>query len=109
MMGARGLKRATQVAILNANYMSKRLENHYTTLHKGNKVGQLNPVEIMILGIRYNCLSISFHQLLGARSNQTPSSLHTMITYQTFQQLIRQSWVQDQVEAEARILFIGAG
>ncbi len=35
MMGARGLKRATQVAILNANYMSKRLEQHYKTLHKG--------------------------------------------------------------------------
>lgn len=34
-MGAKGLKRATQVAILNANYMSKRLDNHYKTLHKG--------------------------------------------------------------------------
>ena len=32
MMGARGLKRATQVAILNANYMAKRLENHYHIL-----------------------------------------------------------------------------
>ena len=38
MMGSRGLKRATQVAVLNANYMSKRLEPHYHTLHKGNKV-----------------------------------------------------------------------
>lgn len=35
MMGAKGLKRATQVAILNANYMSNRLEGHYKTLHKG--------------------------------------------------------------------------
>jgi len=35
MMGAKGLKRATQVAILNANYMSLRLSNHYKTLHKG--------------------------------------------------------------------------
>lgn len=35
MMGARGLKRATQVAILNANYMSDRLEGHYKTLYKG--------------------------------------------------------------------------
>merc|ERR1719211_697817 len=34
-MGARGLKRATQVAILNANYMAKRLENHYHILHRG--------------------------------------------------------------------------
>jgi len=36
-MGARGLLRATQMAILNANYMSKRLEGHYLTLHTGNK------------------------------------------------------------------------
>jgi len=35
MMGADGLKRATQVAILNANYMSLRLEGHFKTLHKG--------------------------------------------------------------------------
>merc|ERR1719220_2377593 len=35
MMGSRGLKRATQVAILNANYMSHRLKDHYKTLHKG--------------------------------------------------------------------------
>lgn len=34
MMGARGLKKATQVAILNANYMSKKLEGHYKTLFK---------------------------------------------------------------------------
>jgi glycine dehydrogenase len=37
MMGPRGLRKATQVAILNANYMSKRLENHYKTLFKGQK------------------------------------------------------------------------
>ena len=35
MMGPRGLRKATQVAILNANYMSKRLEDHYKTLFKG--------------------------------------------------------------------------
>ncbi|XP_037947783.1 glycine dehydrogenase (decarboxylating), mitochondrial-like [Teleopsis dalmanni] len=39
LMGSRGLKRATQVAILNANYMSKRLENHYKTLYKDEKSG----------------------------------------------------------------------
>ena len=37
MMGSRGLKRATQVAILNANYMAKRLEHHFTILHRGNQ------------------------------------------------------------------------
>jgi glycine dehydrogenase len=35
MMGAEGLKKATQVAILNANYMAKRLEGHYEVLFKG--------------------------------------------------------------------------
>lgn len=36
MMGPRGLRKATQVAILNANYMSKRLEGYYKTLYKGS-------------------------------------------------------------------------
>jgi glycine dehydrogenase len=35
MMGERGLTRATQVAILNANYMAKRLEGHYAQLFSG--------------------------------------------------------------------------
>ena len=34
-MGATGLLRATQVAILNANYISRRLESCYPTLYKG--------------------------------------------------------------------------
>jgi glycine dehydrogenase len=35
MMGAEGLARATKVAILNANYIAKRLESHYPVLYKG--------------------------------------------------------------------------
>jgi glycine dehydrogenase len=35
MMGEPGLKKATQVAILNANYMAKRLDGHYEQLYKG--------------------------------------------------------------------------
>lgn len=35
MMGGTGLKKATQVAILNANYIAKRLEGHYDVLYKG--------------------------------------------------------------------------
>jgi glycine dehydrogenase len=35
MMGAAGLRRATQVALLNANYVAKRLEAHYPTLYTG--------------------------------------------------------------------------
>ena len=37
MMGAEGLKRATEVAILNANYMAKRLETHYPILYTGKR------------------------------------------------------------------------
>ncbi|XP_056635016.1 glycine dehydrogenase (decarboxylating), mitochondrial [Diorhabda sublineata] len=39
MMGPKGLKKATQIAILNANYMSKKLESHYTTLFKSSASG----------------------------------------------------------------------
>jgi glycine dehydrogenase len=35
MMGAEGLTQATRVAILNANYMAKRLEPHYPVLYRG--------------------------------------------------------------------------
>ena len=35
LMGARGLKRATETAILNANYLAKRLEPAYPVLYKG--------------------------------------------------------------------------
>jgi glycine dehydrogenase len=36
MMGADGLTEATKFAILNANYISKRLENHFPTLYRSN-------------------------------------------------------------------------
>jgi glycine cleavage system P protein (glycine dehydrogenase) len=37
MMGARGLKRASQMAILNANYIAKRLDPHFPILFKGKR------------------------------------------------------------------------
>ena len=37
MMGGAGLTRATQVAILNANYMARRLGEHYKVLYRGAK------------------------------------------------------------------------
>jgi glycine dehydrogenase len=37
MMGAQGLKRATQVAILNANYMMKRLSGVYQVNYVGDQ------------------------------------------------------------------------
>ena len=35
MMGSEGLKKASQVAILNANYISKKLSKHYKVLYTG--------------------------------------------------------------------------
>ncbi|KAL0482770.1 glycine dehydrogenase [Acrasis kona] len=36
MMGSVGLRTATQVAIMNANYMAKRLESHYKIVYRGS-------------------------------------------------------------------------
>ncbi|HKP75950.1 MAG TPA: aminomethyl-transferring glycine dehydrogenase [Longimicrobiaceae bacterium] len=36
LMGAEGLTQATKVAILNANYVAKRLEEHYPVLYRGS-------------------------------------------------------------------------
>ncbi len=35
LMGAAGLRRATEIAILNANYIARRLEAHYPVLYRG--------------------------------------------------------------------------
>jgi glycine dehydrogenase len=35
LMGSQGLKHATEIAILNANYMAKKLEDDYTILYRG--------------------------------------------------------------------------
>jgi glycine dehydrogenase len=37
MMAGEGLKEASQIAILNANYMAKKLEEHYPILYRGLK------------------------------------------------------------------------
>ena len=37
LMGKHGLKRATEIAILNANYLKAKLEDHYPVLYKGKK------------------------------------------------------------------------
>ena len=46
MMGGDGLRKATQVAILNANYMAKKLENDFLILYKG--IGGYNAHEFII-------------------------------------------------------------
>ena len=37
MMGAEGLQNATETAILNANYIAKKLDAYYPVLYKGNQ------------------------------------------------------------------------
>src|SRR5207248_827087 len=37
MMGPAGLKRASEIAILNANYIAKRLDPHFPVLFKGKR------------------------------------------------------------------------
>ena len=37
LLGASGVRRASEFAILNANYMAKRLEEHYPILYRGDK------------------------------------------------------------------------
>src|SRR5690606_28957766 len=37
LMGGEGLKRATQVAVLSANYIAKRLEPHYPVLYRSEE------------------------------------------------------------------------
>lgn len=37
MMGSAGLKKATQLSVLNANYMAERLKEHYPILYTNNK------------------------------------------------------------------------
>jgi glycine dehydrogenase len=37
LMGERGLRRASQVAILNANYLARRLDGHYSILYSGRE------------------------------------------------------------------------
>ena len=37
MMGGEGLKKATEVAILNANYLAERLKDHYPVLYTGSQ------------------------------------------------------------------------
>jgi glycine dehydrogenase len=71
MMGAEGLKRATQVAILNANYIYKRLENAYKILYTGAKdrvahefILDLNPfksLEITAEDVAKRLMDYGFH------------------------------------------------
>lgn len=55
MMGGTGLTRATQVAMLNANYIAKRLEPHYPTLYSGSNGLVAHECILDIRGIKEKC------------------------------------------------------
>jgi glycine dehydrogenase len=55
MMGAAGLKRATQVAILNANYIAARLAPHYPVLYTGKHGRVAHELIIDCRGFKKSC------------------------------------------------------
>ena len=55
MMGASGLKQASEIAILNANYIAKRLEGHYPILYRGHKDRVAHECIIDIRPIKNTC------------------------------------------------------
>ena len=61
MMGASGLKEATQMAILNANYMARRLESAYRIVYKVLTTGLFLSLEVVAQGclVRKRCFKTS--------------------------------------------------
>jgi glycine dehydrogenase len=58
MMGGPGLRHATEIAILNANYMAKRLEDYYKILFVNRNGGHL-------ISIEYRSLFYMLFKFLG--------------------------------------------
>ena len=52
MMGSEGLKLATQIAILNANYVAHKLKNHFPILYKGTNGNVAHECIIDIISIK---------------------------------------------------------
>ena len=55
MMGADGLRRATQVAILSANYIAERLDAHYPVLYRGKNGRVAHECIIDLRPIKQSC------------------------------------------------------
>ncbi|MGI9385468.1 MAG: aminomethyl-transferring glycine dehydrogenase [Methyloligellaceae bacterium] len=55
MMGSAGLRRATDVAILNANYLAKRLGEHYPVVYTGPNGGVAHECIIDLRPIKESC------------------------------------------------------
>lgn len=55
MMGAEGLKNATSIAILNANYVANKLKNHFPILYKGKNGFVAHECILDVRQIKSNC------------------------------------------------------
>ncbi|MFC0446345.1 aminomethyl-transferring glycine dehydrogenase [Pseudidiomarina halophila] len=55
MMGSRGLREATEVAILNANYIAKKLSGHYPILYKGRNARVAHECIIDLRQLKDSC------------------------------------------------------
>jgi glycine dehydrogenase len=55
LMGSQGLRRASMMAILNANYMKSRLEKHYDIVYKGNKGTVAHEFILDLRGFKETC------------------------------------------------------
>ncbi len=55
MSGAEGLKRSSEIAILNANYIAKRLDPHFPVVYKGTNDYVAHECIIDLRGFRENC------------------------------------------------------
>jgi glycine dehydrogenase len=55
MSGGNGLKRATEIAILNANYIKARLEKYYPVLYSGSKGRVAHELIFDLNDIKHNC------------------------------------------------------
>ena len=55
MLGDQGLVDATELAMLNANYMAKRLENHYPVLFRGHEGLSAHEFILDVRGFKDSC------------------------------------------------------
>jgi glycine dehydrogenase len=55
MSGGYGLKRATEIAILNANYIKARLEKYYPVLYSGSKCRVAHELIFDLRDIKHHC------------------------------------------------------
>jgi glycine dehydrogenase len=55
LLGASGLRRATEIAILNANYVAKRLNDHYPVVYTGNNGLVAHECIVDLSAIRESC------------------------------------------------------